>query len=165
MVLIDSIFLQAHVDSRIIFQRNRLDDESHSYFYQWLRHFRIIVRSVRHASCANLICDKRFLQISKMPTILDPVSLKPVLWRFLLTLLQNSEFRFVIVWLDIEQRTFQIIHRCSLVDLWAKLKNRPILAIDTDNFFRSLRHYYRSGHLKKLNNILGGYQFLPNAQL
>ena len=76
----------------------------------------------------------------------------PLLWEFLLSLLQDSECREFIKWLDESAMTFKIVNSYQVATLWGEIKGRPNM--DQNKLRRAIRQYYKSGVMKKVLNIM-----------
>ncbi|XP_028407912.1 ETS-related transcription factor Elf-1-like [Dendronephthya gigantea] len=81
----------------------------------------------------------------------------PLLWEFLLSLLQDVECREFIKWIDESAKTFKIVNSYQVATLWGEIKGRPNM--DQNKLRRAIRQYYKSGVMKKVKGQKGGYKF------
>lgn len=72
----------------------------------------------------------------------------PLLWEFLLSLLQDLECREFIRWIDESAMTFKIVNSYQVATLWGEIKGRPNM--DQNKLRRAIRQYYKSGVMKKV---------------
>ena len=76
----------------------------------------------------------------------------PLLWEFLLSLLQDVECREFIKWIDESAMTFKIVNSYQVATLWGEIKGRPNM--DQNKLRRAIRQYYKSGVMKKVIHSL-----------
>ncbi|XP_034029877.1 ETS translocation variant 5-like [Thalassophryne amazonica] len=83
------------------------------------------------------------------------------LWQFLLTLLENSANRHLIVWTG-RNMEFKLIDPEEVARHWGIQKNRP--AMNYDKLSRSLRYYYEKGIMQKVAGERYVYKFVCNPE-
>ncbi|XP_046841221.1 ETS-related transcription factor Elf-4-like isoform X2 [Xenia sp. Carnegie-2017] len=81
----------------------------------------------------------------------------PLLWEFLISLLQDVECREFIKWIDENEMTFKIVDSYQVATLWGDIKGRPHM--NQNKLRRAIRQYYKSGVMKKVKGQKGGYKF------
>jgi hypothetical protein len=81
----------------------------------------------------------------------------PLLWQFLLNLLENEQASGLITWTNRCALEFKILDPSEVAKRWGKIKNRP--AMNYEKLSRSLRGYYLKGIMEKVVGEQYAYRY------
>eukprot|EP00118_Oscarella_pearsei_P025999 m.309195 g.309195 ORF g.309195 m.309195 type:complete len:418 (+) comp45756_c0_seq1:408-1661(+) len=81
----------------------------------------------------------------------------PLLWQFLLNLLETDLGAGIINWINRSSLEFKITEPIEVAKRWGKIKNRP--AMNYEKLSRSLRGYYLKGIMEKVVGEQYAYRF------
>ncbi|XP_065845788.1 ETS translocation variant 5-like [Oscarella lobularis] len=81
----------------------------------------------------------------------------PLLWQFLLNLLESDQGTGIISWINRTSLEFKITEPTEVAKRWGKIKNRP--AMNYEKLSRSLRGYYLKGIMEKVVGEQYAYRF------
>ncbi|XP_062499972.1 uncharacterized protein LOC134177220 isoform X2 [Corticium candelabrum] len=81
----------------------------------------------------------------------------PLLWQFLLNLLESEQANNLITWTNRCALEFKILDPSEVAKRWGKIKNRP--AMNYEKLSRSLRGYYLKGIMEKVVGEQYAYRY------